>query len=50
MDAILHLPLEKAISVLQSLLPKNNCPEVVDSFMRYPNVDPLDFVFQLHPD
>jgi len=50
LDAVLHLPLDKVISILQSNLPTVQLPEIKEDFMPIPTKDPLDFVFQLHPE
>lgn len=50
LDAILHLPLEKIISVLQSILPRVQLPEITTPFLPQPQYDPLELVFQLHDE
>ncbi len=46
----MHLPLDKVISILQSNLPTVELPSIHESFMPIPTKDPLEFVFQLHPE
>jgi hypothetical protein len=49
MDAILQMPLDKVISILQSSIPTVQLPEIKESFMPIPTKDPLEFVYHLHP-
>lgn len=50
MDAILQMPLDKVISILQSSIPTVQLPDIKESFMPIPTKDPLEFVYQLHPE
>ena len=50
LDGILQLPIDKVISILQSSLPTVELPEIKESFMSLPAKDPLEFVYQLHPE
>lgn len=50
LDSVLHLPLDKVISILQSSLPTIELPEGKEEFMPIPTKDPLEFVLQLHPE
>jgi len=50
LSSILHLPLEKVISILESTIPKVELPAIYPPFMPIPKSDPLDFVFQLHEE
>ena len=50
MNGIQHMSIDKAISILQSSLPSIELPEIKPSLMPLPTKDPLDFVFQLHPE
>jgi len=49
-DSILQMPIDKIISILQSSLPTVQLPEIKESFMPIPTKDPLEFVYQLHPE
>jgi len=44
------MPIDKIISILQSSLPTVQLPEIKESFMPIPTKDPLEFVYQLHPE
>jgi hypothetical protein len=44
------MPLDKVISILQSSVPAIKPPAIEESFMPIPQKDPLEFVYQLHPD
>ena len=44
------MPLDKVISILQSNLPTVQLPQIKEPFMPIPTKDPLEFVFQLHPE
>lgn len=44
------MPLDKVISILQSNLPTIQLPQIEDTLLPIPTKDPLEFVFQLHPE
>lgn len=44
------MPLDKIISIMQSNLPTIQLPQITETFMPIPTKDPLEFVYQLHPE
>ncbi len=50
LSSLLHLPLDKVISILESTLhnSKYTLPQIQPTFLPIPKTDPLEFVYQLH--
>lgn len=50
LDAILHMPLDNIISILKSSIETPKLPYLTRPFMPPVKSDPLELVYQMHPD
>lgn len=50
LSAIINLPLDKVISILESTILKVELPAIYPPFMPISKSDPLEFAFQLHEE
>ena len=46
----MHLPLDSVISILQSAINPVELPEIEQPYMPIPKNDPLEFIYQIHPE
>lgn len=50
LDSLLHLPIDHVINLLQDSLPEIELPPITKDILSLPKQDPLDLVYQIHPE